>query len=290
MAKKLLQRLKKWLVNRCVSDERFIISLYSKRFGKRPNLDNPQTFTEKLHWLNLNWRNDILTRCADKYEVRSFVAERIGPEILKELYGFYDKTEDIDFEKLPDAFVLKVNNGWNRNIFCKNKAEFDRDNAIRLLKRDMKERHFYRHREWAYKNIVPRIICEEYLTRNGETMYEYQFYCFNGIPRLVQILDNTARQQNMFDLDLNILDVKSFLPSLAVKVTKSEFYGKMLKYAAVLSQGFPFVRVDLGDVNNRVYFGEMTFYPNGGMRPFNPESFDSFLGSYLQLPDNASSD
>jgi len=284
MIKKLLQRLKKWCVDRCVSDERFIVSLYRKRFGKRPNLTNTVTFTEKLQWLKLNWRPDILTRCADKWEVRGFVSERVDLGILKELYGLYDRPEDIDFDKLPDAFVLKVTHGWNRNIFCKNKSEFDRDGSIRLLKRDMKERHFYRHREWAYRNIVPRIICEEYLTKNGETMHEYQFYCFDGVPRIVQILDNTAREQNMFDLELNRLDVKSFLPSLSVSIAKPALFGKMLEYTAVLSKGFPFVRVDLGYVNNRVYFSELTFYPNGGMRPFDPESFDFFLGSYLQLP------
>ncbi len=284
MIKKLIRRLKKWFVDRFISDERFIISRYGKQFGRRPDLQNPRTFTEKLQWLKLNWHPEILTRCTDKYEVRRFVADRICPEILKELYGVYYRVEDIDADKLPDAFVLKVTHSSGMNVFCRDKSAFDWHTSIRLLRKYLKDRHFYKHREWAYKNIVPRIISEEYLTRNGETMYEYQFYCFGGTPRLVQIPDNNARQQNMFDLDLNRMDVKSSLPSLSVSITKPVLFGKMLEYASGLSCGFPFVRVDLGYVNNRVYFGELTFYPRGGMYPLYPESFDSLLGSYLQIP------
>ena len=127
-------------------------------------------------------------------------------------------------------------------------------------------------------------MCEEYLTKDGEKMYEYQFYCYNGIPRLVQILDNKARQQNMFDLDLNLLKVNSPLPPLSSFVVKPVEFEKMLEYASSLSRGFPFVRVDLLNANNRISFGEMTFYPNGGLHLYDPASFDLFLGSFLDLP------
>ena len=185
--------------------------------GKRLNLQNPRAFTEKIQWLKLNWRYDILTQCADKYEVRKFVEERIGPEILKELYGVYEKPEDIDINELPDAFVLKVNHGCKQNIFCKKKSELDWNHSVRLLKKYLKANYYYPYREWAYKNIVPRIICEEHLTKNGEILYEYGFYCYDGVPRLVEINEYKAElhRVNMFDLDLNLLENKYRFPSFA---------------------------------------------------------------------------
>jgi len=218
--------------------------------------------------------------------VRKFVEERIGPEILKKLYGVYDRVEDIDISRFPEAFVLKVTHGCKKNVFCKSKSEFDWNRSADLLKEYLKSNHYRLHREWAYKNIVPRIICEEYLTKRGETLYEYKFFCYDGVPRLVQIIeDNLAiRRQSMFDLDLNLLEVTSSLPPLLEPVAKPTHFEKMLEYASKLSGGFPFVRVDLFYVNTRVYFGEMTFYPSAGMYPFTPTSFDLILGSYLKLP------
>ena len=131
---------------------------------------NPRAFTAKIQWLKLNWRRDILTRCSDKYEVRKFVEERVGPEILKELYGVYNKVEDIDISRFPDAFVLKPTHGYDQNIFCQKKSKFDWNLSAGLLEKYLKYNHYRLHREWAYKNIVPRIICEEHLTKNEETM------------------------------------------------------------------------------------------------------------------------
>ena len=284
MRLKLFRGVKKWFCKRYVPDERYLKRKYKKMTGKDLNLQNPQTFTEKIQWLKLNWRPDILTRCSDKYEVRKFVEERVGPEILKELYGVYDRAEDIDIKQLPDAFVLKVNHGCGQNIFCKNKSNFDWKRSAGLLKEYLKLNRYYPHREWGYKNIIPRIICEEHLTKNGETMHEYQFYCYDGIPRLVQILNLKAKQQNLFDLDLNPLEVKYRFSSLPLPFAKPLHFAKMIGYASELSKGFPFARVDLPCVNDRVFFGEITFYPTGGLFPINPESFDLVLGSYLKLP------
>lgn len=283
---KLLRRLKKWFLDQYISDEKYLTRKYKKRMGKRLNLQNPQAFTEKIQWLKLNWRYDILTRCADKYEVRKFVEGRVGPELLKKLYGVYDKVEDININQLPDAFVLKVNHGCKQNIFCTKKSELDWNHSVGLLKRYLKTKRYYRHREWAYKNIVPRIICEEHLTKDGETMYEYNFYCYSGVPRLVGIIENKTgcSRWNMFDLDLNLLERKYKMPALSEPIVKPAQFEKMVEYASKLSQEFPFVRVDLFYTNNRVYFGEMTFYPLAGLDQIRPESFDLFLGSYLQLP------
>lgn len=283
---KLLHRIGKWFLNRNLSDEKYLLLMYRIKMGRRLNLQNPQAFTEKIQWLKLNWRCDILTECADKYEARKFVEDRIGPELLKELYRVYEKPEDIDLHELPDAFVLKVNHGCKQNIFCKKKSELDRNHSVRLLKEYLKANYYYPHREWAYKNIVPRIICEEHLTKNGEIMYEYGFYCYDGVPRLVEINEyqDTLHRVNMFDLDLNLLENKYGSPPLIESFIRTSPYQKMIEYATILSKEFPFVRVDLIYVNNRIYFGEMTFYPLAGLCKINPDSFDYFLGSHLKLP------
>ncbi len=284
---KLLSRPRQSFLSRYISylsDKRHVTVNYRKIMGKRLNLRNPRTFNEKIQWLKLNWHRDVLTKCADKYEVRKFVEERVGPEILKKLYGVYDRVEDIDISRFPDAFVLKVTHSCKQNIFCKKKSEFDRNLSAGLLKQYLNYNHYRLHREWAYKNIVPRIICEEHLTKNGKIMYEYKFYCCNGIPRLVQVLESNAWRQSTFDLDLNLLEVSGYIPPLSVPITKPAQFEKMIEYASKLSRGFPFVRIDLWHVNNRAYFGEMTFYPTGGLQVFNPESFDLVLGSYLKLP------
>jgi len=273
-------------LGRFFPDRIFLLLLYQIRVGKRLNLRNPRSFTEKIQWLKLNWRDDIITRCSDKYQVRKFVEERIGPEILKELYGVYEKPEDIDLTKLPDAFVLKANHGCKQNIFCKKKSDLDWNHSVGLLKKYLKENLYPTTREWAYKNIVPRIICEEYLTKNGETLYEYCFYCYDGVPRLVEINEYQAElhRVNMFDLGLNLLENRYGSLPLPQPVIRPPQFDRMLEYSTILSKGFPFLRVDLLCVNNRIYFGEMTFFPLAGLLKISPESFDYFLGAYLQLP------
>lgn len=260
--------------------------MYRRNLRRPLNLKNPRAFTEKIQWLKLNWRYDILTKCADKYEVRKFVEERIGPGLLKELYGVYKKPEEIDFNRLPDAFVLKVNHGCKQNIFCKNKSDLDWNSTTRLLRKYLRANLFPKSREWAYKKITPRIICEEHLTKDGETLYEYGFYCYDGVPRLVEINEYSpgSKRVNMFDIDLHLTENEYMDPPLSLPATKDPQYEKMLEDAAVLSKGFPFVRVDLIFVNHRIYFGEMTFYPLAGFGWIAPESFNYFLGSYLNLP------
>lgn len=286
--RKLLQQLKigEWSFCRRLPDDQYLQLMYRINFGRRLNLRNPQAFTEKIQWLKLYWRDDNMTRCADKFEVRKFVEERIGPNMLKRMYGVYDQADAIDLDGLPNAFVLKVNHGCKQNIFCKNKSELDWNYSIDLLNQCMKANLYYQHREWAYKNIVPRIICEEYLAPNDEILYEYGFYCYSGVPRLVEINEDegSVHRVNMFDLKMNLLESKYSDPSLHMPYVKPPQLDKLLEYATLLSEGFPFVRVDLLCVGQKIYFGEMTFYPLAGLCKINPDSFDYFLGAYLDLP------
>jgi hypothetical protein len=287
MLNKILFRiLTETIVGRCLSDKAYLSLLYRIRMGRRLDLRNPRTFTEKIQWLKLNWRYDIVTQCADKCRARSFVEDRIGPQVLKKLYGVYEEPEDIDIDKLPDAFVLKVNHGWRQNIFCRNKSELDWNKTARRLKKYLKEDHYRTFREWSYKNIVPCVLCEEHLTKDGETLYEYGFYCYDGVPRQIDIneYNEGLHRVTMFDCDLNPLENRYGSPPLPEPVRRTPQLEKMLEYAAILSKGFPFVRVDLIEVNNRIYFGEMTFYPVAGIFKLDPPWFDSYLGSFLHLP------
>jgi hypothetical protein len=282
----LLILLQRSLIGRQIPDEMYLKILYRIKVGRRLDLQNPRAFSEKIQWLKLHYRYDIVTQCSDKYAVRRFVEDRIGPEVLKELYDVYEEIEDIHIHKLPDAFVLKVNHGSGQNIFCKKKSELDWNHSIRLIKKYFKDNHYFEYREWGYKNVAPRIICEEHLTKNGETLYEYGFYCYDGVVRLVEMNEYTPglKRVNMLDLDLNLLENKYSSPPLFQPVTRPMQLDRMLEYAAILSKGFPFVRVDFITVNDRIYFGEMTFYPLAGLARISPESFDYFLGSYLKLP------
>ncbi|KQC08336.1 MAG: hypothetical protein APR62_04890 [Smithella sp. SDB] len=271
---------------RNLPDKVYLSLLYKRKMGKRLDLRPPRTFTEKIQWLKLNYRFDIMTQCSDKYEVRKFVEDKIGPELLKKLYGVYEKVEDIDIDAFPEAFVLKINHGSGQNIFCKKKSELDWNYSRNLLKKYLKTNHYFAFREWGYKNVAPRVICEEHLTKNGETLYEYGFYCYDGVARVVEINEYTPglKRVNMFDLDLNLLENKYSEPPLPRPVKKPPQFERMIEYAAILSSGFPFVRVDFICVNNRIYFGEMTFYPLGGLARLDPQSFDSYLGSFFKLP------
>ena len=278
---------RKKLVEAFLSDEKYIKYKYKRRIGFSPNLQNPESFTEKINWLKLNWHNPILTQCADKYAVRKFVEARGAGATLKKVYGVYKKPEDIDYTALPQSFVLKVNHGCKQNIFCKNKNNFDSIYANKLLNFYLKFSNYHRAREWAYKGITPCIICEEHLTSDESSMFEYNFYCYNGMPKLVEITykenPDTART-NMYDLNFNLLERKYKTLPLEFAPEKSKEYEQMLAYEKMLSQGFPFVRVDFFLVKNKIYFGEMTFYPISGIYKFNPISFDHFLGSFLELP------
>jgi len=287
MANKILSiLLQRSFLGRRIPDEIYLRLQYRIKVGRKLDLKTPSAFSEKIQWLKLNHHDDVMTQCSDKYAVRKFVEDRIGAGVLKELYGVYERVKDIDIDRLPDAFVLKVNHGSGQNIFCKKKSELDWKHSVRLLNKYLKDNHYYDFREWGYKNVVPRIICEENLTRHGETLYEYGFYCYQGVARLVEMNEYTPglKRVNMLDIDLNPLENQYSDPPLLQPVIRPPQFDRMLEYAAILSKGFPFVRVDFIGIGDRLLFGEMTFYPLAGMARISPESFDYFLGSFLKLP------
>ncbi len=269
-------------------DDVFMKKQYKKRLGKELDLENPSTFNEKIQWLKLNNRKDLYTICADKYAVRSYIEQNISDDILIKLHGVYDSAEEIDFDKLPKSFVLKVTHGSGQNILCTNKDELDLNLTTRRLKNFLSDNLFYNTREWVYKNIPPRIVCEEFLIEDGKPPRDYKFFCFNGKPTIVQVDEDrfAEHRRNMYDLEWNLLDFKFCYSNSSKPILPPKNLDKMIEYATTLSKGMPFVRVDFYEVNGKVYFGEMTFYPENGSGKFYPEEYDAKFGELIKLPDS----
>lgn len=284
-AYKAAKRAKKSIYN-IVPDEPYIKMQYRKQMGKKIDLNNPQTFNEKIQWMKLYDRNPLMTKCADKYEVRSYVDEKIGKGILNKLYGVYEKVEDIDLSVLPNSFVIKVNHGSGQNILCRDKNKMDFSKAFSQIRDYMKTNHYHHGREWAYKNIKPLIIIEEYLDDNGRPPADYKILCFHGKPEIIQIdIDRFGdHRRNYYNVDWTQMDLRFIKNNSSEEVPKPEHLDEMLCYATKLSEGFPFVRVDFYNFAGKLYFGEMTFYPNNGVGTFYPVENNKMMGNKLKLP------
>jgi hypothetical protein len=199
----------------------------------------------------------------------------------------YDGVEDIDIESLPNSFVLKVNHGSGQQILVKDKSEIDWEHELKLLRKWLSSNHYYNGREWGYKNIIPRIICEKYIEENGKLPTDYKFFCFNGVPRFLEVhkCRYEGQKKNIYDMDWKLLEFqKGNYPHITEQLEKPLGFEKMIDYAERLSKGFPFVRVDFYNVEGRIYFGEMTFYPGNGVSMFYPEEYNLTIGEYIELP------
>jgi hypothetical protein len=270
--------------------DKFMIQLqYRIKTGRRLNLKNPQRYSEKLQWYKLYYRTSLMTHCADKYSVREYIKSKGLESILNELYAVYNSANDINFDSLPEKFVIKTTNGSGTNIFCKEKSKFSFDEIKPLLNKWMSRDNFSAGREWAYKDITPRIIIEEYLEDNNnpyDGINDYKFICFNGKARCIvfDVERFSDHKRNFYDTDWSFIDVSNEYPNFGDCVSRPEGLEKMIRIVNTLAEDFPFVRVDLYWVNDKVYFGELTFYPSTGYVIFNPDDFDLILGKYFELP------
>lgn len=271
-------------------DAWYLSALYRIALGKKLELVPPRTFNEKLNWLKLHDRNPLYTRLVDKYAVREYVAEKIGPEYLVPLVGGpYRSFDEIDFDALPDAFALKCVHDSGSVALCRDKSSFDKEGAKRKLERALKKNFYWAAREYPYKNVVPRIIAEKFLTDgDADDLKDYKLLCFNGKVRCSFLYSErftgVGLHMNAYDRDWNPLPFERHYPRSETLVPKPARYETMVALAEKLAQGIPFVRVDFYDVDGRVYFGETTFYPGGGLEEFTPEEWDFTLGSWLELP------
>ena len=273
-------------------DEMFIRLNYLRRMKRLPDLKNPTTYNEKLQWLKLHDRQPLYTQLVDKYAVRRFVEERIGGEYLIPLVGGpWDSFDEIDFDALPEKFVLKCTHDSGGLVICRDKRALDREKARRRISQSLQQNFYYHNREWPYKDVRPRIIAEAYMEdASTSELRDYKFFCFGGEPKMLFVASDrqTAGEEtkfDFFDMDYNHLDLRNGHPNAAVPPEKPAQFGLMRELAQKLSQGIPHVRVDLYEVNGRVYFGEMTFYHWSGMVPFDPPEWDERLGSWIRLPE-----
>jgi len=268
------------------TDKYYVEKSYKKVTNQDLNLDSPETFNEKLQWLKLNYRKNVMTICADKYAVREYVSNILGKDVLNELYGVYNHVNEIDFENLPKKFVLKVTHGSGQNLITQDKNSVDWPTEKKLLNFYMRSNHYLEGREWVYKGIPPKIICEKYLDEQGKPPVDYKFFCFNGEPKLIQLdLDRfDGHKRNMYDINWNILPFEFAHNQDSKVVQKPKELTLMLDYAKKLAGNFPFSRVDFYLVDGVIIFGEITFYPEQGLGKFTPESYNLTLGKQLKLP------
>lgn len=272
-----------------VPAEEFLKRRYRLELGKELNLMNPVTYTEKLQWLKLYDHRPEYTRMVDKYEVKQYVAERLGEEYVIPLLGVWEQVEDIDFEMLPDRFVLKTTHDSGGIVVCKDKSKLDIPAAKKRLKHFLKRNYYDYNREWPYKNVKHRIIAEKYMedSRSGE-LRDYKFFTFGGEPRVLYIAQGRGRGEpttaDFFDMEFNHLQLTIDHDMADVPPEKPERFEEMKRMAALLSQGTPQLRVDFYEVDGQLYFGEMTFFHCSGLIPFHPEEWDRIFGDWVELP------
>ena len=270
-------------------DEEYLRRLFRYRMGYELDLENPRTFNEKLQWLKLYDRKPIYTTMVDKYEMKQYVSGIIGEKYVIPTLGVWDKEDEIDFAALPDQFVLKCTHDSHDIIICKDKAKLNIREAKRKMRKGLKRNYYYAHREWCYKNVKPRVIAEKFMSNHGEDLIDYKVHNFNGVPKVILVSKDRFSEghytQDFYDCEWNHLSVKRPKTTNAtVEMKKPECLSEMLDISCVLSKEIPFLRTDFYIIEEKLYVGELTFFPASGLLRFEPEAFDYELGSYLKLP------
>ena len=261
---------------------------YYMRTGRRLNLRNPVTYTEKLQWLKLHDRRPLYTTLVDKYAVKQYVAEKLGQEHIIPLIGVWDRAEDIPFDTLPDQFVLKCTHDSGGLQICRDKAVFDFDAAKKKIQAVLKSNFYWISREWPYKNVRPRVIVERYMedAATGDTR-DYKFFTFNGEPKVMYIATGRETGEtygDFFDMDFNHLDMVIDHKQAPVMPQKPDTFEEMKEAARKLAEGIPQVRVDFYEIDGEFYFGELTFFHCGGFELLHPEELNFQWGQWIDLP------
>lgn len=299
MIKKILHKLKRpkellFLPARIhfydgISDERYLKFLYWLRMDKKIDLENPRTFNEKLQWLKLHNRRPEYTMMVDKYAVREYIAEKIGEEYLIPLLGIWDNADDIDFDKLPNQFVLKCNHNSGLGMcICKDKSKLDIDKTRKELKKGLKQDYYLSGREWPYKAVPRKIIAERYMTDSTGAFVDYKFMCFNGhVPCVMVCIDRHINDTKFyfFDKDWKLLRLnkRGIDAPVGFTLPKPSCIDRMFNIAEILSEGIPFSRIDLYECDGKIYFGEITFFPQSGFDSNLLKQTDEYFGGLLDL-------
>ncbi len=272
-----------------VDDELFLGRQFEYRLGHKLNLKEPKTFNEKIQWLKVHSRNPDYIRMVDKYEVKQYIKEKIADINVIPTIGIWNSVEEIEIESLPDKFVIKCTHDSGSTIICKDKLKFNWQAAKMILDKSIKFNYYWASREWPYKKVVPRIIAENYIENNTveqKELVDYKFICFNGQAKIVFVCTQrfTGKKIHVtfFDREWNELPFERHYPKEQIPLKCHNKYSEMLQIAEKLSIG-PLVRIDFIVSDQDFYFGEITFYPGGGMEEFTPDKYDELLGEWITL-------
>lgn len=276
-------------------DKVYLKKKYKSIFNKELNLKNPKTFNEKMQWIKLYDRNPLYTTLVDKYKVREYVKERIGEEYLIPLLGVWNSPYDIDFDKLPNQFVLKCNH--DSNVFiCRDKTKCEVrdkkqsysnfDEVKNALDKRLKTNYYKANREWPYKNVERKIICEKYMEdENSDSLVDYKFFSFNGKVKALFVA--TGRFSDVrfdfFDTEYKHLPIINGHPNSNELIRRPETFHEMIWIAEKLSMGLPNARIDLYEINHKVFFSEITLFHFSGFTPFEPDKWDRIFGNYIDV-------
>ncbi len=270
--------------------EQFLKRMYRIQMGRELDLLNPSTYTEKLQWLKLYDHQPVYTVMVDKYEAKNYVAERIGKDYVIPVLGVWERVNDIDFDLLPNQFVLKTTHDSGGIVVCKDKSSLDIPAARRKLRYFLRRNYYGHNREWPYKNVKPRIIAEAYMEDSTtQELRDYKFFTFGGVPKVLYIAQGRGKGEptvaDFFDMDFNHLPFTIDHDMAPVPPKKPDCFEEMKRLATTLSEGTPQLRVDFYEVDGKVYFGEMTFFHCSGTEAFHPAEWDQIFGDWVRLPE-----
>ena len=290
IAKKIFGKLKYHHLTDMLPDRIYLSLLYSYKFDKKLDWKNPVSFNEKINYLKLYDRKSAYTSMVDKYEAKSFVASILGDGFIVPNYGVWDSFEEINFDQLPDQFVLKCTHDSGGLVICRDKSKLDFEAAREKINKSLAQNYYYLCREWPYKNVKPRIIAEEFLSEVADKgVTDYKFFCFNGKPKFIYVSRGLEKHEtaqiSFFDMKGNKLPFVRSDYSPIDSFERPENFDDMIGIAEKLAHASdsPFIRVDLYDINQRTYFSELTFSPCGGYIPFSPASADEQIGKILDI-------
>lgn len=291
ISKAIAQNFSNSRLSHLMPDKTYLKYMHKVLVGKKLNLKDPKTFNEKLNWLKLYNRKPEYCLFVDKYEVKKYIADTIGEQYIIPTLGIYDSFEEIDFDALPDQFVLKCTHDSGSVVICRDKSTFDKEKAREKLTKKFKSNLYWHGREWPYKNLKPRIIAEKYMEQKGsDDLVDYKFYCFSGEPKLLYVSVGLSNHETarigFVSLDWEIMEMKrTDFKGLDELPEKPATFDKMVELSRILSKDIPFLRADFYEINGELYFGEMTFFPGAGFTKLEPAEWDLKLGSWIKLPE-----
>lgn len=279
------------IISSKISDKGYLKIAYRSVFGKKLDLENPETFNEKLQWLKLYDRKPIYTAMVDKYAAKRYVADIIGEEYIIPTLGVWNSFDDIDFSNLPNRFVLKCTHDSGGLVIVKDKKNLDKLTARKKIEECLKNDFYYMGREWPYKDVPHRIIAEKYMEDDSGELQDYKVFNYNGIPRQILVCRDrflkSGLTEDFFDTEWKRLDIKRPKhDNSSTEIPMPINLKKMLELSAKLSKDIPFLRTDFYEVGNKLYFGELTLYPASGFEGFEPTKWDAKLGELIKLPEN----